>query len=451
MRKSGIYFFLACALLLSGCGYGGSSSNYGGNNMPAGTITYNETINTGDSFNDQIFRFDLTVGSVVFTGMAPTADTSNLLAQPARIEFVHQAGTFEPLVLANIPAGTYSSATFVVSSPNVVVLNGGSPSSVTANLSTTTVTANFSPAITVSSSSISTINFDLDLVNSVTLNGSPVTSATVNPHFNITTSPIMTSGGQDVGTGQIEDIHGALTYIFGSSFNLQTIQGTIPFEVSTTTTYGGGSSSLLSGFQVGDVVEVNATTNSDGSKLALSLTKDAGANGQEAEGAVTSATGSPATQIVIVDQLDSFSSATPPTTVTASISASTAFSVRPDKLNIVSMPAFDSSHVGKGQRIEADSVSAGFPTIATGMKLREQALAGTVAATPMPTPASFTLTLNSGSAFSTLTGATSVAVTVASGATMPVTPMAGATVLVRGLVFVNGSTYTMVATRDAQN
>ena len=455
MSKFGVYFFLAGALVLSGCGsYGGGGSNYGGNNTPPGTITYNETLNTGDSFNDQILRFGLTVSSVVFNGMSPTANTSNLLSQPARIEFVHQAGTFEPLALENIPAGTYTSAIFTVSTPNVVVLNGGAPASVTANLAATMVTANFNSAITVSSSSIATINFDLDLVSSVTLNGSPVTSATVSPHFNVTTSPITAGSSQDVNSGQIEALHGTLTNISGANFNLQTVQGTIPFMVTTSTSGGyggGGGGSPLSGFQMGDIVEVDATTNSDGTKLATAIAKDASTNGQEAEGIVASVTGSPATLITIADQLDSFSTATAPTTVNALISTTTAFAVRSDKLNILSFPLFDSTHIGKGQRVEADSTSAGFPTIATTVKLREQALVGTVAASPAPMGSSFMLTLNPASALSTLTGTTSVAVTVASGATMRVTPVAGASLLVRGLVFVNGSTYTMIATRDTQN
>jgi hypothetical protein len=387
--------------------------------------------------------------------VAPTSNTSNLLSQPAQIEFAHQAGAFEPLALENIPAGTYSGATFTVSNPNVVVLNAGSPSSVTANLTTTSVSVNFSPAITVMSSSIATINFDLDLAGSVILNGSPVTSATVTPKFNVTTTAIGTTSSQDVNSGQIADLHGTLASVSTAGFTLQTGQALIPFEVAVTTTYsgygGGSSSSQLSGLSVGDIVEVDGTTNSDGTKFASVITKDAGSNGEEAEGILTSVTGSPATALTVADQLDSSSSTNRPVTASVSVNATTAFSVRPDKLNIVSMPAFDATHLGKGQRVEADSSTAGFPTIATSVKLREQALIGTVAASPAPTSTSFTLNLSSASAFSTLSGVTSIAVTVPSGANMSVTPMAGASLLVRGLVFVNGTTYTMIATRAEQN
>jgi hypothetical protein len=76
---------------------------------------------------------------------------------------------------------------------------------------------------------------------------------------------------------------------------------------------------------------------------------------------------------------------------------------------------------------------------------------GQVAASPAPTPFSFTLNIDPASGFGKLSGATSVAVTIPTGARENETPMAGATVLVRGLVFVNGSTYTLIGTREDRN
>ena len=85
------------------------------------------------------------------------------------------------------------------------------------------------------------------------------------------------------------------------------------------------------------------------------------------------------------------------------------------------------------------------------MKLREQALIGTVAASPAPTTAGFTLDVSPTSAFGTLSGATTVPVILANGANLITTPTAGATIRVRGLVFFNGTTYTMVAVRGDDN
>jgi hypothetical protein len=202
---------------------------------------------------------------------------------------------------------------------------------------------------------------------------------------------------------------------------------------------------------VGDIVEVDGMTRADGTKYASKISVDGESTGEEVEGIITSVTGTPATSISIADQLDSSGSVTPPTSVNVAINSGTTFTVRADKLSLSSLPVFDASHIGKGQRVEADSATAGFPTLATNLKLREQALVGTVAATPAPSPSSFTLNLSSTSVFGTLSATTSIAVIVPTGVTLKVTPTAGATILVRGLVFFDGTTYTMVATRGEQD
>jgi hypothetical protein len=50
-----------------------------------------------------------------------------------------------------------------------------------------------------------------------------------------------------------------------------------------------------------------------------------------------------------------------------------------------------------------------------------------------------------------LSGATTVNVVLANGANLRTTPTAGATIRARGLVFVNGTAYTLVAVRDDDN
>src|SRR5579884_980208 len=108
----------ALALYLAGCG---------GNNSVTNAGPTNATINTADGTNDQIMKFELTVSSLTLTGSGGTETTGNLLSKSAEVEFVHQAGTFEPLALVNIPPGTYSGASLTVSDPEVVVLNNAVP------------------------------------------------------------------------------------------------------------------------------------------------------------------------------------------------------------------------------------------------------------------------------------------------------------------------------------
>ena len=75
----------------------------GGNNSITNAGPTNATINTTDGLNDQIVKFELSVSSLTLTGSGTTATTGNLLSKTSEVEFVHQAGSFEPLALVNIP------------------------------------------------------------------------------------------------------------------------------------------------------------------------------------------------------------------------------------------------------------------------------------------------------------------------------------------------------------
>jgi len=444
MKRVFIFTLLSVvfALLLTGCG-GGK------NTLTATPGSGNVTIQTGDAVNDQVVKFELTISSITLTGVSPTATTANLLSKPGEVEFVHEAGTLEPLTLANVPAGTYNGATLTISNPEVVVVNAGVPTKVPATLSSTTVNVTF-PNLTVGASPLF-INFDLNLASSITLNGSPVTSATVNPTFTVSTSTVAPNkGNEDDEDGENDDVHGSVKSINAPNFTITTNSTDITFATDANTNFNDGIKSLAD-LKVGDVVEVDSVTQADGSKLATKIERECDNQGEELEGIISAVTGSPATQITVAHQVDSTASSAPPTTVNIALNASTQFIVRTDKLNLSSPPAFDASHIANGQRVEADANGTTSPILAAKLKLREQALFGTVATTPAPTSSGFTLTLSSTSAFATLSGTTSIPVTIVSGTNLQVTPSAGATVRVRGLVFFNAGTYTMIATRVDNN
>jgi len=405
------------------------------------------TLQTGDAANDQIAKFELTISSVILTGANGTPNTANLLSGPAEVEFSHEAGALEPLSLAHVPAGTYTGATLTVSNPEVVAIVGGVPTKLTATLSSATVNVTFSPNVSVGNSPMF-LNLDLDLANSVTISG---TSATIAATFNVSTSTVaadQSNEGED--DGEIDDAHGSVTAIAAPNFTIQTQTTSITFATDANTRFQDGVTQL-SDLKVGDLVEVDAITQSDGTtKLATKVEREGDHNGEEVEGLI-SALDSPLSKITIVHQLDSTGASASPVTVDVGVNSSTVFSTRFDKLNFPSASLFDATHIGKGQRIEVDSSSSSTPLVASKVKLREQALIGTVAASPAPTASGFTLNVSPTSAFGTLSGATTVQVMFANGANLQTTPTAGATIRVRGLVFVNGTAYTMVAVRDDDN
>jgi Tfp pilus assembly protein FimT len=290
------------------------------------------------------------------------------------------------------------------------------------------------------------INFDIDLPNSVTISG---TNATVAPTFKVSTSTVPPDdNNEDHDNGEIEDAHGSVTNVTAPDFTIQTRSTSITFVTNSNTRFHDGITQL-SDLKVGDIVEVDGVTQTDGTKLATKVEREGDHNGEEAEG-IISALDSPLTKITIIHQMDSTGTSNSPVTVDIGVNSSTVFSVRTDRLN-VSAPAFDATHIGKGQRIEADASNNTAPLLATKVKLREQALLGTVAASPAPTKSGFTLNINPTSAFGTLSGVTSVPVTFANGATLKVTPSAGMNIRVRGLVFVNGTAYSMIAVLDDDN
>jgi hypothetical protein len=353
------------------------------------------------------------------------------------------------LTLANVPQGTYNGATLTVSDAEIVVINGTTPTKVPATLSNGTVTVTFANIVVGSSPLF--INFDLDLANSVTLNGTPITSATVNPKFNVTSTtapPAGHEGDEDDDNGEMDDVHGSVKSISAPNFTITTKSTDITFATDSNTRFKDGITQL-SDLKIGDIVEVDGVTKSDGTHLATKVEREGGQNGEEVEGLI-SALDNPLTKITVVHQQDSTGTSSSPVTVDIGVNASTVFSVRTDKLNITA-PAFDATHIGKGQRIEADANSTAAPILATKVKLREQALIGTVASSPAPAASGFTLTLSPTSAFATLSGATSVPVTIVSGTNLKVTPTAGATVRVRGLVFFNAGAYSAIAVRVDDN
>ena len=317
----------------------------------------------------------------------------------------------------------------------VVVINAGVPTKIPATISSGTVTVTFAN-ITVTTTPLF-LNFDLDLAASVVLNGTPITSATITPKFNVTsaaTPPAGNEGNEDHDNGELEDVHGSVKSISAPNFTVTTKSTDITFATDANTRFKDGITQL-SDLKVGDIVEVDGITKSDGTKLATKVEREGPQAGEEVEGLI-SALDNPLTKITVIHQEDSTGNSNSPVTVDIGVNASTVYSVRADKLNITA-PAFDATHIGKGQRIEADSSTSAPAILANKVKLREQALIGTVAASPAPTASGFTITISPTSAFGTLSGATSVAVTFANGATLKTTPVAGATIRARGLVFFN--------------
>jgi hypothetical protein len=437
--------FLLAVLIIAGCGMGSSktTSSNGGMLMVA----------MGDATSDRIIAFGLTVNSMALTG----GSNPTVVSTPTQIEFVRNAGTFQPLVSAQIAPGTYTGATIMVSNPMVVAVDPVShlPVQLTAALSASTVNVTFNTPLMISGSAVEA-DFDLDLANSVTISG---TTATINPVFHVSTKIVRDQDNDD-----FRDVRGAVTSVSGTNFTIVSRQMTqmLTFATDSNTRFEGisGLSQLTSGM----IVEVNAQEQSAGTLLAKRVEVEEGSDdGMEVEGFITAETGTPATQFMLNNEFGSGPIAALlnllgiGTSVTVNVSGTTTFSISDsDEIDLSGLSvAFDANDIGKAQRVEAGAMHQGSFSMsglvlnADRVRLLQQSLAGTVSNASGSTPGTFTLTMASDSAFALLTGQTVITVQVQNGTSQNGAVASGAAVRVRGLLFFNGSskTYTLVASR----
>jgi hypothetical protein len=407
----------------------------------------------GDAPSDRVIAFALTVNTMTLTG----GSNPTVISTPTQIEFVHNAGTFQPIVTAKIGAATYTGATLTVSNPQIVAIDSTThlPVQLTAALSTTTVNVTFNTPLVINSSAVE-VDFDLDLANSVTINGN---TATINPVFHVSSKIVHDQDNDD-----FKDVHGVVTSVMAPNFTIASRHmddQILTFSTDSNTTFDGISG--LSQLSAGMIVEVDAQVKSDGTLRAKRVRVDEDSDdGVETEGFITSVTGTPTTQFMLNTEFDSGPIAALlqllgiGTSVTVNVNSNTNFSVSDeDDVNVGgSSLNFDANNLGKAQRVEASAMhqgsfqQSGMVLTADRVRLRQQTLSGTVSNLNGST---FTLTMASDSAFALLSGQTTVTVQVPNGTEEDTTVANGATVRVRGLLFFNGTTktYTQVASHIA--
>ena len=451
-------------LALVACGGGGSSSTTTTTNASSAPIT----VNVGDAQADRLVAFEVTVNSVTLTGSAGT--TANLLAAPTKIELTHLSGKFEPLRIMSVPAGSYTGATIQLGSAEAVIIGAAGTAqagavvkvqNITPNPASVTITF---PAITVGTTA-SVLNFDFNLGTSVTVTGNSVTFAPSASAVTVVTAAAgQNENEQEDEDGELEDIHGTVAQVNSSSFVLNVGGSTsqqLTFNVDATTQFSDGITAF-SGLKAGMVVKVEGITKSDGSLLAKEVEGVEVENGLEAEGIITATNltaGVGTITVVVHDASSAAAAASQPSaddTITVNIAANTQFKVDFGQGKTkTSDPglAFDGTHLGKGQKVEADDDIAEKSNLTQVKKLRlkKQALVGTVSNAGAN---GFTLTLDSANSFFTqLTGESVIQVkTTSATINKNGTPANGSTIRVRGLLFFDpaqptGSKYTMAAGR----
>lgn len=446
-------------IVLSACG-GGMSSSTSTPQQNAATIQ----VNIGDAPSDRLVSFGMTISSMTFTNSAGASVP--VMSSSATTEMVHLMGILQPLSLMQVPQGTYTKATITMSNMAVAYMNPANGQMVQQTIAgPMTSVVNFSPSLTLGSSPM-VANFDLDMANSVAIDNMGNVSFT--PAF---TASMQSGGvvGNSPYSGGMQHMMGSVGSSSGSSFSFSMMESSSPMNIGTnsnTQFVGMSGMGMMSNNQI---VTVDAMMQPDGSMMATDIEDVMSSGGAMAMGLVTSLTGNPITQLTVVANDvagNGMMSSNLGGVMTVTIDSGTSFSIDSDDVDMTSLPftpTFDGTSIFAGQFVDADSSSGmmsgggmgggmmGAGTLtATDLRLEQQGLSGTVSAySANGSQATFTLSLPSGSAFMTLTGASTITVfqqpaTQLNGLT---SVSNGNTVHVRGLLFLDAGTYKLVASR----
>jgi len=442
------------AVLLAACGGGSSTVAI---STPTATTTAVQ-VNLGDAPGDRLLAANMHIQSLSF---ANTSGNVPVLAAGANMEVMQSMGTARPLVLANMPQGTYASATMTFAGATVTYMDPASGQVMQRTLSgPMTATVNFSPALAVGSAPM-VVNFDLDMSRSLTMDSGGGVGMT--PTMTATWRAAVAGSG-DPEDGGMGHMTGVVDGVSGNSLHLGLLQGAGDLSLMTNAATEFVGVGGMAGMGAGMLATVDGIRQPDGTWMASHVR--AVAAGAMAMGVVTEIAGDPPTQLVLAMQDGAGLSMMPTNlagTATVALTGATSFGFDAhdvDLGNLPFRPRFDAATLRGGQRVATFSSGAmmqgggmhgmtgGSTLAANSVQLMSQGLRGTVSGyAANGTQATFTLTVAADSAFATLTGNRSVTVYQQPGTRMAQPVADGATVIAGGLRFFDSGAFRLVASR----
>jgi hypothetical protein len=268
-------------LFATACGGGGSIA---GEPQPLSPTSVQFKV--GDAPADRLLGLEVNLTAVHVKDSK--GNQVNLLPQTRRIEFLHTAGTLEPVALLEVPQGTYSEATFEGSNLHVSYLSyteGGFMLNETAITDLGTITVPISPALTVGAQPL-IVSIDFDVASFIGFD--PVDGHVIlnDPKFTFTSSPIMTGfAEQRPEDGGLEGMLGVVSAVSATDFILNIGQNAMPlgFTTNSGTVFKNATLDTLPSM----IAKVNGMTQHDGSLLATEVEALVSSNGgAETEGVI---------------------------------------------------------------------------------------------------------------------------------------------------------------------
>lgn len=249
-----------------GCGGGGPGTFT--TNPQAGAVY----VTGEDAPLSSVVSLNLTINSITLKGKS---SSPQLVSSPITVDFARLVGLRTRLAFDAVPADTYNSATFVLSSPvidyisvvnppQVTTLNGTFSSATNTNPQTTSVTVNFATPMVVGSNGLAGLRTEFDIRQSLAVDGSGQITGLITPVMFIQAVKAIDP------EGQITDLTGSVVSVntSASSFVMQA-----PFGPQFTVKVN-GSTNFNPGFTLGTLpsaggfVALQGTVQPDGSILA---------------------------------------------------------------------------------------------------------------------------------------------------------------------------------------
>ena len=253
---------IALIALAIACGGGTSTNNSNGGTPRAKVFVAGE-----DAPLPSVVSFFITLNKITLNN---SSGSVTVLSTPTTVDFGRLVGLRSLLGFNTVAPGTYTSATFTMSSPviNYINLSTNPPSLGTLNgtLTNSTVTVAFTQAMVVTNNGLAGLHMDFDLRDSLQLDQTGQITGVVNPVIFI---KAVSATDED---GEITDFTGSVISV-NTSANSFVMQGPWGFQetidVNSSTKYNG--SWTLASIPVGGIASVVGVVQSDGSILASSV------------------------------------------------------------------------------------------------------------------------------------------------------------------------------------
>lgn len=270
-RCLGITFLLALCLLAASCG---SSSNSSSAATPSSQSSGAVFVTGEDAPLASVVGFDVTINSITLNG---NNSSPQVLSAATTVDFARLLGLRSPLAFNAVPADTYNSATFSLSTPvisyvdmttnppSLTTLNG-TFSPTTGTTTQTTVTVNFPSPMVVGANGLAGLRMEFDIRQSVLVDGNGQITGVVNP--TIYANAVKASDPN----GQVTDLVGGLVSAnaAGNSFVIQGPYGhQLTVDVNTNTQFNSGWN--INNLAAPAVVGVQGYFRADGSLTATNV------------------------------------------------------------------------------------------------------------------------------------------------------------------------------------